>query len=67
MFPCLVICFIEGKIYDREDPVVVQPHIQSFIETYEIDTSELLQQDIKAYKVGFASTDKIPATNMDCV
>ncbi|KAB5592995.1 Phosphatidylserine decarboxylase proenzyme [Ceratobasidium theobromae] len=42
----------QGKIYDREDPVVVQPHIQSFIETYEIDTSELLQQDIKAYKGG---------------
>lgn len=40
----------QGAIYDREDPDVVQPHIQSFIETYNIGTSELLQPDIKAYK-----------------
>ena len=42
--------FKQGAIYDREDPAVVQPHIQSFIETYEIDTSDLLQPDIKTYK-----------------
>ncbi|KAG9104674.1 hypothetical protein FRC06_000060 [Ceratobasidium sp. 370] len=35
----------QGKIYDRVDPELVQPHIQSFIETYEIDTLQLLQPD----------------------
>ncbi|KAG9093742.1 hypothetical protein FS749_013836 [Ceratobasidium sp. UAMH 11750] len=40
----------QGKIYDRVDPELVQPHIQSFIETYEIDISQLLQPDVKAYK-----------------
>ncbi|KAG9124872.1 hypothetical protein FRC07_009935 [Ceratobasidium sp. 392] len=40
----------QGKIYDRVDPELVQPHIQSFIETYEIDTSSLLEPDVKAYK-----------------
>ncbi|KAF8599250.1 hypothetical protein BDV93DRAFT_534147 [Ceratobasidium sp. AG-I] len=39
----------QGKIFDRVDPAVVQPHIKSFIETYEIDTSLLLQQDVTAY------------------
>jgi phosphatidylserine decarboxylase len=47
----LKITYTEGKIYDRIDPAVVQPHIQSFIETYEIDTSQLLQPDVAAYKV----------------
>ncbi|KAH7330711.1 phosphatidylserine decarboxylase-domain-containing protein [Rhizoctonia solani] len=42
--------FRQGQIYDREDPTVVQPHIQSFIETYQIDTSQLLQPDLKKYK-----------------
>ncbi|CEL58331.1 phosphatidylserine decarboxylase [Rhizoctonia solani AG-1 IB] len=40
----------QGQIYDRQDPAVVQPHIQSFVETYEIDTSQLLQPDLNAYK-----------------
>ncbi|KAF8761990.1 Phosphatidylserine decarboxylase [Rhizoctonia solani] len=42
--------FKQGQIYDREDPAIVQPHIQSFVETYEIDTSQLLQPDLNAYK-----------------
>ncbi|CAE7078243.1 unnamed protein product [Rhizoctonia solani] len=42
--------FKQGQIYDRVDPAIVQPHIQSFIETYEIDTSQLLQPDLNAYK-----------------
>ncbi|CAE6532114.1 unnamed protein product [Rhizoctonia solani] len=42
--------FKQGRIYDREDPAIVQPHIKSFAETYEIDTSQLLQPDLSAYK-----------------
>ncbi|KAJ1310789.1 hypothetical protein OPQ81_009310 [Rhizoctonia solani] len=42
--------FKQGQIYDREDPAIVQPHIESFVEAYQIDTSELLQPDLKAYK-----------------
>ncbi|KAF8680108.1 Phosphatidylserine decarboxylase [Rhizoctonia solani] len=42
--------FKQGQIHDREDPAIVQPHIQSFVETYEIDTSQLLQPDLNAYK-----------------
>jgi len=40
----------EGKIYDNEDPKFVVPHIESFIKTYSIDITELLEPDIKAYK-----------------
>jgi len=40
----------EGKIYDSEDPKVVVPHIKSFIKTYGIDTTELLEPDIHSYK-----------------
>jgi len=39
----------QGKIFDRVDPAVVQPHIKSFIQTYEIDTSQLLQPDVNSY------------------
>ncbi|KAG8699498.1 hypothetical protein FRC11_013655 [Ceratobasidium sp. 423] len=42
--------FKQGQIYDREDPAIVQPHIKSFVEEYEIDTSQLLHSDLSAYK-----------------
>ncbi len=41
----------EGKIYDSTDPAIVQPHIHSFIETYHIDLTELLQPDPRSYMV----------------
>lgn len=44
----------EGKIYDTTDPKVVLPQIQSFIATYSIDTSELLEPDLKKYPVGIS-------------
>lgn len=40
----------QGKIFDRVDPAIVQPHIKSFIKTYEIDTSQLLEPDITTYQ-----------------
>jgi phosphatidylserine decarboxylase len=41
----------EGKIYDSTDPETVLPQIQSFIETYSISTSELLEPDLNKYPV----------------
>jgi len=40
----------QGKVYDDEsDPKAVLEHIQSFISTYSIDTSELLEPDPSQY------------------
>ncbi|KAF8520291.1 phosphatidylserine decarboxylase-domain-containing protein [Gautieria morchelliformis] len=39
----------QGKIYDSTDPKVVLPQIQSFLATYSIDTSELLEPDLTKY------------------
>ncbi len=41
----------EGKLYDTEDSEVL-PHIQSFIETYNLPLNELLVTDLKQYTVG---------------
>ncbi|KAF9516100.1 hypothetical protein BS47DRAFT_1371809 [Hydnum rufescens UP504] len=40
----------QGKIYDRADPKIVVPHIESFIKTYKIDTEELAIPDLHDYK-----------------
>ncbi|KIO21125.1 hypothetical protein M407DRAFT_219155 [Tulasnella calospora MUT 4182] len=40
----------EGKIYDNPDPAFVIPHIEAFIETYDIKLGDLLEPDIKKYK-----------------
>ncbi|TDL27023.1 hypothetical protein BD410DRAFT_879310 [Rickenella mellea] len=39
----------QGKIYDSTDPAIVRPHIHSFMETYHIDLTELLQPDPRSY------------------
>ncbi|KAF8591714.1 hypothetical protein K439DRAFT_1401813 [Ramaria rubella] len=39
----------QGKIYDSTDPKKVLPQIKSFIATYSIDTSELLERDLTKY------------------
>lgn len=41
----------EGKIYDSTDPHVVLPQIHSFMKTYSINTSELLEPDLTKYPV----------------
>jgi len=40
----------QGKIYDKEDPKFVIPHVESFIKTYDINTHELLLPDLRSYK-----------------
>ncbi|KIJ34925.1 hypothetical protein M422DRAFT_262891 [Sphaerobolus stellatus SS14] len=43
----------EGRIYDSTDVKSVQSHIRSFIATYSIDTSELLEKDFTKYATCF--------------
>ncbi|KIO19356.1 hypothetical protein M407DRAFT_148385, partial [Tulasnella calospora MUT 4182] len=43
------VSFRQGKIYDNPDPAFVIPHIEAFIETYDIKLDELLEPDIKKY------------------
>ena len=43
--------YSEGKIYDSTDPEIVLHQIQSFVSTYSIDTSELLEPDLTKYPV----------------
>jgi hypothetical protein len=57
----LLTYFLEGKIYDSKDPKIVIPQIQSFIATYSINTSELLEQDITKYPVSsFSVHNQVP-------
>ncbi|KAG8952074.1 hypothetical protein FRC00_006941, partial [Tulasnella sp. 408] len=44
------VSFRQGKIYDNPDPAFVIPHIEAFIEAYDIKLEELLEPDIKKYK-----------------
>lgn len=43
--------FLEGKIYDSEDPALVLYQITSFITTYNIRLDELLEPNINKYLV----------------
>ncbi|KAG8972225.1 hypothetical protein FRC05_010274 [Tulasnella sp. 425] len=42
---------MEGKIYDNPDPSFVIPHIEAFIQAYDLKVDDLLEPDIKRYKV----------------
>lgn len=49
---------IEGKLYDTEGPTVL-PHIQSFIDTYQLPLNELLVQDLTQYPVCTSTPSRI--------
>lgn len=50
---------IEGKVYDEQGPEV-KAHIQSFIQTYDLPTDELLVTDLDQYPVQYFSSPLIP-------
>lgn len=44
------VSFRQGKIYDNPDPAFVIPHIEAFIQAYNLKVDDLLEPDIKKYK-----------------
>lgn len=46
----------EGRIYDSTEKDIVRTQIASFVETYKIDLSELVQPDLSSYKVNNLQT-----------
>ena len=41
----------EGQIYDLTSPDLVRTQIAAFVDTYNIDLTQLLQPDLRAYQV----------------